>query len=266
MAIVRFFGKPTFFITFTANPRWPEILRELRQFSGQQPTDRPDIIARVFRQKVIELLADLKNGLFGPYTGHVYTIEYQKRGLPHMHLLLFLSASARFDTPERVDEVVCAEMPDPSWDPTGELRELQTSNMMHGPCGDEYPRAPCMVRQQPNAPLGCSKRFPKQFSERTLIHEDGYPEYRRRDDGQTFTVRKPGAPGQEVVRDNCWVVPYNPYLLRKFRSHINVEICASVQAIKYIYKYCTCIRERTVRLLRSAIRTMRSPATSTAGT
>src|SRR3954449_7298858 len=32
---------------------------------------------------VQELLADLKNGLFGPYAGHVYTIEYQKRGLPH---------------------------------------------------------------------------------------------------------------------------------------------------------------------------------------
>jgi hypothetical protein len=73
MAIVRHFGKPTFFITFTANPRWPEIVRELR---GLQPTDRPDLIARVFRLKVQELIADLRNGLFGLYAGHVYTIEY----------------------------------------------------------------------------------------------------------------------------------------------------------------------------------------------
>ena len=29
IAIVRHFGKPTFFITFTANPRWPEIVRNL---------------------------------------------------------------------------------------------------------------------------------------------------------------------------------------------------------------------------------------------
>lgn len=33
MAIVRHFGKPTFFITFTANPHWPEILNNL--FHGQ---------------------------------------------------------------------------------------------------------------------------------------------------------------------------------------------------------------------------------------
>jgi hypothetical protein len=235
MAIVRYFGKPTFFITFTANPRWPEIDRELH--NGLQPTDRPDIIARVFRLKVQELLADLKNGLFGPYAGYVYTIEYQKRGLPHMHLLLFLTAAARFHTPDQVDEVVCAEIPDPSWDPTGELRTLVTAHMLHGPCGEDYLQAPCMVRKHPHGPLICSKRFPKQFTDRTLIHEDGYPEYCRRDNGQTFTVRKPGFPGQQVIRDNRWVVPYNPYLLQKFQSHINVEVCASVQAIKYIHKY-----------------------------
>jgi hypothetical protein len=40
-----------------------------------------------------------------------------------------------------------------------------------------------------------------------------------------------------VVRDNRWVVPYNPFLLRKYRSYINVEVCATVQAVKYIYKY-----------------------------
>ena len=235
MAIVRYFGKPTFFITFTANPRWPEILRELNP--GQQPTDRPDIIARVFRLKIQELLTDLKNGLFGPYAGHVYTIEYQKRGLPHMHLLLFIAASVKFQTPEQVNEVVCAEIPDPSWDPTGKLRTLVTAHMLHGPCGEDNLHAPCMVREFPHSPLKCSKRFPKPFTDQTLIHEDGYPEYCRRDSGETFTVRKPGFPGQEVVRDNRWVVPYSPYLLQKFQSHINVEICASVQSIKYIHKY-----------------------------
>ncbi|XP_027180792.1 uncharacterized protein LOC113779417 [Coffea eugenioides] len=41
--------------------------------------------------------------------------------------------------------------------------------------------------------------------------------------------------GHEV--DNRWVVPYNPYLLAKFNCHINVEICSTVKAVKYIYKY-----------------------------
>jgi hypothetical protein len=63
--------------------------------------------------KVKELLTDLKNHLFGPYTGHIYIIEYQKRGLPHMHLLLFLRRGAVFLTPKLVNKVVCAELPDP---------------------------------------------------------------------------------------------------------------------------------------------------------
>lgn len=235
MAIVRYFGKPTFFITFTANPRWPEIIENL--LPGQQPTDRPDLIARVFCLKVQELLTDIRNGILGPYAGHVYTIEYQKHGLPHMHLLLFIRASVKFDTPERVDEVVCAEIPDPSWDPTGVMRDLVTAHMLHGPCGADNPGAACMVRRSVDGPLVCSKRFPKRFTDRTILHEDRYPEYCRRDTGQSFTVRLPGPVERFVVRDNRWVVPYNPYLLLKYRSHINVEVCASVQAIKYIHKY-----------------------------
>ena len=37
--------------------------------------------------------------------------------------------------------------------------------------------------------------------------------------------------------DNRWVVPYNPYLSWKYKAHINVEVCASVHAVKYIHKY-----------------------------
>ncbi|MEG1462959.1 MAG: helitron helicase-like domain-containing protein, partial [Anaerorhabdus sp.] len=89
MAIVRYYGKPAYFITFTANPRWKEIERELKP--GQSASDRPDLVARVFDLKVKELLNDLRyKNIFGPYKGLVRTIEYQKRGLPHLHLLLFL--------------------------------------------------------------------------------------------------------------------------------------------------------------------------------
>jgi hypothetical protein len=32
-------------------------------------------------------------------------------------------------------------------------------------------------------------------------------------------------------------VLYNPYLIRRYKAHINVEVCITIQAIKYIYKY-----------------------------
>ena len=36
----------------------------------------------------------LISGIFGRALARIYTIEFQKRGLPHMHLLIFLHASA----------------------------------------------------------------------------------------------------------------------------------------------------------------------------
>ena len=42
---------------------------------------------------------------------------------------------------------------------------------------------------------------------------------------------------QRKTYDNWHVVPYNPYLSAKYNCHINVEIYASVEAVKYIHKY-----------------------------
>ncbi|KAG1487529.1 hypothetical protein G6F50_012747 [Rhizopus delemar] len=111
MAIERHFGKPTFFITFTANPKWEEITNELiKDPSNQRPmqtaADRPDLVARVFNLKLREFLHDLKKKkIFGDYKGLIRTIEYQKRGLPHCHLLLFLEGDdSVFRDPEKIDE------------------------------------------------------------------------------------------------------------------------------------------------------------------
>lgn len=95
--------------------------------------------------------------------------------------------------------------------------------MMHGPCGTGHQNSPCMENGK------CKKSFPKQFINNTLTNVEGYPVYRRRQ-GETANVRG-------VTMDNRNVVPYNPLLLLKYNSHINLEVCTSVVAIKYIYKY-----------------------------
>jgi len=87
MAICRYFHKPDLFLTMTANPKWPEILHSL--FLGQTATDRPDIVSRVFEQKKKALLKLIDNGFFGTTIAHIHTIEFQKRGLPYIHLLIF---------------------------------------------------------------------------------------------------------------------------------------------------------------------------------
>jgi hypothetical protein len=89
MAICRSFGLPSYFITFTCNPNWPEIQAEL--IPGQITADRPYLVTRVFRMKLSVLMKDLmKDEVFGPTVAQIHVIEFQKRGLPHAHILIIL--------------------------------------------------------------------------------------------------------------------------------------------------------------------------------
>ena len=79
MRYVQVYGKPHFFITFTCNPKWPEIQSNL--LPGQTAVDRHDLVARVFRQKVIKMMELLRwSQVFGPLQAFMYTVEWQKRG------------------------------------------------------------------------------------------------------------------------------------------------------------------------------------------
>ncbi|PAA80832.1 hypothetical protein BOX15_Mlig019542g1 [Macrostomum lignano] len=228
MAYVHAFGRPDLFLTMTCNPKWPEILAEL--FPGQSAVDRPDITARVFELKKKAFLNRLKS-LFGDALARVCSLEYQKRGLPHVHVLLWLAVKLR---PDQYDSIISAEIPDPIAD--ADLHKLVVEHMLHGPCGQQLnSTASCMENGK------CSKRYPREFLADTIVQEDGYPHYRRR------SVEMGGFKATKIAKlregrrtfefDNRWVVPYCPALLREFRCHLNVEICATVRAIKYVVKY-----------------------------
>ena len=54
------------------------------------------VICRVFHLKLKSLLEDIlgkkgRPGIFGKAIGHIHVIEYQKRGLPHAHILSILN-------------------------------------------------------------------------------------------------------------------------------------------------------------------------------
>jgi hypothetical protein len=210
MAIVRKFGTPDLFITFTCNPQWREIQESL--FQNQMATDRPDLIARVFKMKLSELMKDITiRNIFGKCVAYIYVIEFQKRGLPHAHILLILHPNDRVTTTAHIDAIVTAEIPAEGHP----LRNLVIQHMIHGPCGDLNPTSPCMIDNK------CSKQYPKDYCNETIPNSNGYPIYKRR----PFVLNEPEIRIRGKIIDNRWVVPYNPYLLKKYNSHINVEIC-----------------------------------------
>ena len=112
MAICRHFGKPDFFVTFTCNPNWNEIRQAL--LPGQQPQDAPHIICRVFHLKLHALLDDLtKRHVSGKAKAFVYVIEFQKRGLPHAHILLILDDDHKITSVDNVDRASLQNCPIP---------------------------------------------------------------------------------------------------------------------------------------------------------
>ena len=221
MGICRKYVKPTFFTTMTANPNWEEIRREL--LPGQTPADRPDLVARVFALKLKHLRKRIKkDGVLGKMIAFVLSIEYQKRGLPHAHMLDFIDPQDQPKCSEDVDKLISAQLPDKDKQP--ELWSLVTKLMMHGPCGAANPNALCMVDGK------CSKNFPKTFRESSTLDGNGYADYARPNNGRG--IEKNG-----IWLDNHWVVPYCPELLLEFQCHINTECCITVAAVKYIHKY-----------------------------
>ena len=190
MAIVRALGKPDLFITITCNPKWPEITENL--LPGHRAPDRPDITARVFRLKLKALLHDLTMGALGVEVARMHVIEFQKRGLPHAHLLMILAEEDKPQTPEDYDKFVPAELPDPVTCP--QLYQTVQICMMHGPCGAANPAAPCMKDGK------CTKGFPKPFCDRTRSTKNGFPQYCRRNNGRTVNI-------QRVELSNQYVVP-----------------------------------------------------------
>ncbi len=115
LEMARRLGVPTFFVTLTCNPYWPEILRHL--LPGQTAADRPDVVVRVFHAKLEVAMEYLKSKFCGKLKYYIKVIEYQRRGLPHAHIVL--CAESPPATPSEVDEFISCELPS-----GGPVREL----------------------------------------------------------------------------------------------------------------------------------------------
>ncbi|KAL8156433.1 hypothetical protein AgCh_001501 [Apium graveolens] len=166
----------------------------------------------------------------------LHVIEFQKRGLPHAHMVIWLHPDSKPKTVQQVDQMVSAEIPDKQQDPLG--YDVVSKFMIHGPCGELNKLSPCMDSDHKT----CTRHFPKRYSPATSFDDSGFPVYRRHK--TNHTVNK-----NNMDLDNRWVVPYNIELLVMFQCHINVEICNHSRSIKYLFKYCMKGHDRATMLL-----------------
>ncbi|KAA6355852.1 MAG: putative ATP-dependent DNA helicase PIF1 [Streblomastix strix] len=130
MTLVKEFGHPDLLIIFTSNPRWDEIISI---FGDDSSANHPDIESKNFIIKLQELLDDIvKHHILGKVSCYCYRIEFQKRGLPHAHILITFQQEDKVNTTNKIDNIISAEIP--SIEQDSELHNAVLKHMLHREC------------------------------------------------------------------------------------------------------------------------------------
>nr|GEZ53531.1 DNA helicase [Tanacetum cinerariifolium] len=181
LSIFRVHENPTYFIKFTCNVKWIEITDNIVDFLGVTTADKADIVDRIFEMKIHQFVKYLRDSKpFGKIIAIVYTVEFQKRGLPHWHTLVWIDEASRTQNQEEIDNYISVELPSEKVDPEG--HRVIAEFMIHGPCGEICPIAACMKNSS-----RCTKHFLKEYCHNTYIYAVGFVRYRIRDTRITTT-------------------------------------------------------------------------------
>lgn len=223
------FGHPSLFLTFSMNPRWPEVLSMLRK-RGLQPNEymhAADAVVRIFIIRALIFLSDVVNkSIFGRVSGWVGVTEFTTSMMPHFHLIVILHPVDRpgADTDE-IDALICAEIPSKETEPR--LHMLVMSLMTHRPCDGSSPGYDNPYCRKDGV---CKHGFPKPLQEATTVTPRGVV-HRRRYGPQYFHIK------YRCMLDNRWVVEYNPRALLEHGNHLNVRACGDNIFFKYLFGY-----------------------------
>ena len=139
MAVVSRMGRPHLIVTVTCNGFYPEIQQNL--LPGQCAMDRPDLCNRVFKIKLKAIMRDLTSKLFGKATYFFSVCEFQKRGLPHAHIVIKFDGASP-EARHEVEKWIWTNLPDKRI-AGGKLREKVIKYMVHQKCGHFNTNATC---------------------------------------------------------------------------------------------------------------------------
>jgi len=109
----------------------------------------------------------------------VYIIEYQKRGLLYVYIIVFLDAGHAYSDPIQINNLIRAELSDKEFDLDGSLNAIVKQVMIQGSCDYYNYTALYMAKKDLNSLLRCIKYYPREFHDQMTINNNGYPIYRR---------------------------------------------------------------------------------------
>ena len=185
-AMIRQIGIPTWFVTFSAaDRRWIEIDNAILEQQGKPPMSseehsdmdwethcqnifsNPVTAARMFDHRVKKFIKDVIQSPaqpIGNVTDFFYRTEFQQRGWPHIHMLVWVQDApdpytvSDHEIVDFVDKYVSCELPSENDDP--ELHEIVKSCQMHSKNHTKSCRKTGKT---------CRFAFPKPPSDRTFI-------------------------------------------------------------------------------------------------
>ncbi|KAG1928320.1 ATP-dependent DNA helicase PIF1 [Pimephales promelas] len=152
-AMIRQLGTPTFFCTFSAaEMRWPEVITAIKAQQGEHVDfseldwttkceilrSNPVTVMRMFEKRVDALMTHLLLSPaqpIGKVEDYFYRVEFQARGSPHIHLLVWIKDAPEFendsdkDVCDFIDRYITCQLPDSSADP--ELHRIVTEVQLH---------------------------------------------------------------------------------------------------------------------------------------
>ena len=236
LAIIQELGKPTYFVTLTLNESDPDVQKCLR---GRPARDCPVEITEVFFAKfdAIKPLLFGKTALYGPVEDYWYRVEFQQRGAPHFHIIVWVNSKKR----KPVDEVVYATIPSED-DP--ELRDVITRLQVHK-CTAKCAKRSTRPGKRENTKADEEYESLLNYHDREIdaLEEQlgggaeckyGFPFELTDSSGPNWTGTRylhPRFPGDE------WVVSYNPALALAWRAHHNIAVVTDASMAGYLAKY-----------------------------
>jgi len=214
-AMMREYNLPSLFITLTAaETKWSHLKDILRSTDNRDtnPTNRPLHTTHHFTHRKKELWNHVwrkpANSNWGHLNQFFERVEFQNRGAPHTHTILWVEKS----TIQMIEEnLIRSDLPDPNLEP--ELYQLVLTHQIHT-CSPGKCNGPALPGQV------CKKKFPRPYSPTTYYNTDE----------QRYIYRC-------VTEKDRWVVPYHPATLLLWNAHMNIQYVSSKNLGKYLTKY-----------------------------